>query len=235
MSQVAAAVERWRSVTLTDEQIVERVRAGETALFEVLMRRYNQRLYRVVRGVLRDEAETEDVMQQAYVNAFQHLDQFASRSKFATWLTKIALYEAFARVRKSSRYEPVCPTVGEESEETIMLRLESAGPTPERLAFASELRSLLESSIDALPPGYRTVFVMREVEAMSTAETAECLEINEDAVKTRLHRARAMLQRDLYQRAGLAAPDALHFHLSRCDRVVDRVFGALARAHGSGT
>jgi RNA polymerase sigma-70 factor (ECF subfamily) len=215
--------------SLTDEEVASRVQDGEPALFELLMRRYNQRLYRVARAILRDAAEAEDVMQQAYVNAYAHLGQFSGRSKFVTWLTRIAIHEALARVRRRARGGTGSMAEPEPAPETA---LASPLPDPERQAFAGELRTLLEEEIDALPEAYRMVFVMREVEGLSTLETAECLDLGEEAVKTRLHRARAMLRDALYDRAGIEAPSSFSFHLSRCDRIVDGVFRRLNALEG---
>jgi RNA polymerase sigma factor, sigma-70 family len=133
------------------------VRAGETGLFEVIMRRYNQRLYRVARSILRDDAEAEDVTQQAYVNAYRHLDQFANRATFSTWLTKIAVHDALARARRRGRFNE--QEVDDDWDGDTMGALTSPGPDPERQAFAGELRALLESAIEALPEHYRAVFV----------------------------------------------------------------------------
>ena len=211
-----------KNLPISDEEVVQRVRAGETGLFEVVMRRYNQRLYRVARAILRDDVEAEDVIQQAYVNAYLHLEQFENRASFSTWLTKIAVYEALARARRRGRFEQT-DTIHDGDDET-MDALKSRGPDPERQAFIGELHALLESAIEALPGHYRAVFVMREVEGMSTAETAECLEITEETAKTRLHRARLLLREDLYQRAGVVSAAAFPFQAPRCDRVVATVF-----------
>ena len=202
----------------TDEEVVKRVLGGETALYEILMRRYNQRLYRVARSILRNDAEAEDVMQDAYVRAYQHLNQFAGEAKFSTWLTKIAVYEALARSRRAARY----------SDGEVMAKITTDTPDPERQAYDRELRTVLEGAIDALPEPYRLVFVLRSVEGLSVAETAGCLEIGVEAVKTRLHRARSLLRKDLEQRAGLVTAQAFPFHLSRCDRVVAGVFRKIA-------
>lgn len=219
----AAERPEWRA--LSDDEVVRRVLAGDGPLFEVLMRRYNQRLYRVARAILRDDAEAEDVMQQAYVEAYSHLGQFAGRAMFSTWLTKIAVYEALARVRRRRRDASGTPVL--DSEEDAMSRVKSTAPDPEQQALQGEHRLLLESAIEALPTAYRSVFMLREVEGMSTAEVAECLGLREDAVKTRLHRARALLREELYERAGVATASAFSFHLSRCDRVVSAVFAQL--------
>jgi len=220
-----SGVERSEWKVLSDDDVVRRVLAGETALFEALMRRYNQRLYRVARAILRDDSEAEDVMQHAYVQAYTHLGQFAGRSSFATWLTRIAVHEALARARRRRRDLPTHPLA--EPGEEAMVTLKSEDPNPEQLALQGELCALLESSIEGLPVAYRSVLVLREVEGLSTAETADCLEITEDAVKTRLHRARALLREELFERAGIAAATAFSFHLSRCDRIVATVFQRL--------
>jgi RNA polymerase sigma-70 factor (ECF subfamily) len=206
---------------ISDEEVVRRVKAGETGLFEVVMRRYNQRLYRVARAILRDDGEAEDVTQQAYVNAYRHLDQFAGRATFSTWLTRIAVHEALARARRRGRFEDTQMAQDLDGETTSALK--SSGPDPERQAFAGELRGLIEAAIDALPEHYRAVFVMRDVEGMSTAESAACLDITEDTAKTRLHRARMLLRETLHRRAGIQSAAAYSFEAPRCDRLVAAV------------
>jgi RNA polymerase sigma-70 factor (ECF subfamily) len=211
-----------RNLPISDEEVVRRVRAGETGLFEVVMRRYNQRLYRVARAILRDDAEAEDVTQQTYVNAYRHLDQFAGRAMFSTWLTRIAVHESLARARRRGRFDQ--QEAVDDSNGNTMNTLKSTGPDPERQAFAGELRALIESAIETLPEHYRSVFVMRDVEGMSTAESAECLDITEETAKTRLHRARMLLRDALFERAGLESAAAFSFEAPRCDRVVAAVF-----------
>jgi RNA polymerase sigma-70 factor (ECF subfamily) len=208
---------------LSDEDVVRRIRRGETPLFEILMRRYNQRLFRVARAIVRDDAEAEDVLQQAYVNAYAHLDQFAGTARFATWLTRITTYEAFARLRRRGRQQETHMGEGEDA----MDGFPTLQPSPEREAFAGELRRALEASLDALPEAYRTIFVLRDVEGLSTAEAAECLEVSEEVVKTRLHRARALLREDLFDRAGLSARTVFSFDGERCDRIVAVVLARL--------
>lgn len=231
MATAAGTGERPEWKALGDEDLVARILAGDGPLFEALMRRYNQRLYRVARAILRDAAEAEDVMQQAYVQAYTHLAQFGGRAKFSTWLTKIAVYEALGRVRRRSRDGRAGGAASDAAEEADpMSRLESATPDPEQQAAHGELRQLLERAIEALPESYRSVVVLRDVEGLSTAETADCLGLREDAVKTRLHRARALLRDALYASAGVTAPSAFSFHRTRCDRVVAAVFARLALA-----
>ncbi|WP_373048844.1 RNA polymerase sigma factor [Vulgatibacter sp.] len=202
-----------------DETIVRRVLAGEVDLFEILMRRHNQRIYRAVRSILRDENEVEEVMQQAYVSAFEHLAQFQGSARLSTWLTRIAVHEAFGWLRKGRRL--VAIDGGAEMEP-------AQGASPEQRAADREMVGWLEAAIDELPEGYRTVFVLREVEALSTAEAAEALELSEDAVKQRLHRAKAMLREQLAARMEANASGAFLFEAPRCNRVVA---GVLARIH----
>jgi RNA polymerase sigma-70 factor (ECF subfamily) len=204
----------------TDQDVIAQVLAGNTALFELLMRRYNERLFRVARAIVRDEAEAEDVMQQAYLNAFTHLDQFNGTAQFSTWLIRIAVHEALARVRRQGRYEALDAGDGL-SAELFMERTTTFDP--ERLASSVELRSLLEASIDRLPDGMREVFMLREVEGLNTLETASCLEVSEDVVKTRLSRARATLRRAILDRTGTSMREVFRFYRPRCDRVVAAV------------
>jgi len=202
----------------SDDEIVERVLGGETALFELLMRRYNQRLYRVTRTILGDEAEAEDVTQDAYVRAFEHLDQFAGRARFSTWLTRIALHEASARLRRRGRQIDI---------EESMPTLASPAAGPEQRAADHELGQAIEAAVDALPRVYGSVFMLREVEGLSTAETAACLDINGETVKTRLHRARALLRNHITARIGVAARETFQFAGARCDRTVAAVMARI--------
>jgi RNA polymerase sigma-70 factor, ECF subfamily len=212
----------------TDSELVRRIRAGDRAQFETLMRRHNQRLYRAARAVMGDESEIEDIMQQAYMNAFAHLDAFESRSQFSTWLTRIALNEAFARRRSRRRTRSVDETADEPvARGEPMNAVMSPQPDPERQAYASELHRVLERAVDGLPDTYRLAFMLRDVEGLSTVETGEALGLREEAVKTRLHRARAMIRRSVTAQIGGVAADAFHFHAVRCDRVVRAVLEAL--------
>jgi len=219
----ALAGESARNHPLADAEVVKRVLAGDTALFEVLMRRHNGRIYRAVRSIVRDDVETEDVMQQAYVSAYAHLDQFAGAASVATWLTKIAVNEALARVRTRGRFVAVDPSAQDE-------RPMSELSNPERRMASRELGGLLESAIDRLPEGYRSVFVLREVEGLSTAETAECLALTQELVKVRLHRAKARLRDDIFARVGSTAGELFQFQAPRCDRVVAAVFDRIDAA-----
>ena len=215
--------------TLSDAEVVRRVQAGESALFEILMRRHNQRIYRTARAIVKDEDEVEDVMQQAYINAFTHLHQFEERSQFSTWLTRITLNEAFGRRRKTHRTESLTAMSagGQEEGGELMHSLTSPDANPEQQTYAGELRGALEEAIDRLPEIYRAVFMLRDVDGMSTNESAKALGLAEATVKTRLHRARATIRRFLTARIGEVATHTFPFPASRCDRVVTAVLSSL--------
>jgi len=206
---------------ITDEELVQRIVNGDAALFEILMRRHNQRIYRAVRAVLRADDDAEDVMQQAYLNAYQHLHQFAGDAQFSTWLTRIAVNEALGRRRKRTR------ALDQGTEDVDISLVESSTPDPEQQASHSELRDVMEREVAALPDAFRVVVVMRDIEGLSTSETAACLGISEDLVKQRLHRARAMLRENLYQRAGVTLASLFAFGNARCDRVVAAVMARI--------
>jgi RNA polymerase sigma-70 factor (ECF subfamily) len=202
----------------TDEQVIARVLAGEARLFELIMRRHNERLYRAVRSILRDESETEDAMQAAYLHAFAHLGDFQGRAAFSTWLTRIAIHEAFARRRRLLR------SVAAEDEPELIAQTRS----PEEGATDQEHRRILTRAIDSLPEHFRTVFVLRQVQELSIEETAQCLDLPPATVKTRLHRARALLRRKLLAQVEPAERNAFPFEAPRCDRVVAAVLAKIA-------
>ena len=195
---VLSAVEQAAVTGSSDEELVVRILAGEVLLFEIIMRRHSQKLYRVARGILRDGGEAEDVMQAAYVRAYQHLSQFAGKAKFSTWLTRIAVHEALNRLEDRARIRYIEEMSGPESPASEMVS--SRDPNPEQCVSSREHACVLETAVQALPPKYRVVVMMRDLEEMSVAETAACLDITEENVKIRLHRARAMLRHAIYAR-----------------------------------
>lgn len=217
---------------MKDEEVVQRVLTGETELFEIIMRRYNQRLYRVARAVLRNDDDAEDVMQDAYVRAYEHLYQFAGKAAFATWLTRIALHEALARKKRRGRTDELDAL--QEVKGDSMPMLKSSSPGPEEETAQNQMRHLLEDAIQSLPESYRVVVVLREVEELDVAETAATLGVSEAVVKTRLHRAHAMLRRDLHSRARGRVSDLYAFHAVRCDRVVKAVFDRIHKKQQAG-
>lgn len=205
---------------LGDEEIVARVLRGEKELFEILVRRHNQRVYRGARAILRNDDEAEDVMQDAYVRAYRNLAQFRGDAKFSTWLTRIAVNEALGRLRGNARFTDL--------EEVPMAKMTTPEAGPERSAAAGEVRALLERGMERLSDHQRAVYVLRDVEEMSTEDTAISLGLTQDNVKILLHRARRQLRQFLLTKAGGDAPNLLQFHLSRCDRVTARVMDAIA-------
>lgn len=222
------------SAGLADPELVARVRAGETGLFEVVMRRYNRRLFRVAWSILLDEGEAEDVVQDTYVRAYLHLDQFAGRASFATWLTRIAVYEASARRKRRRRQVPLEALAAREKEALMAKGTESPASGEDRV-LSRDLRAVLERAVAALPSPYREVFVLREVEELSTQETAEALGVSRTAAKVRLFRAKRHLRGEVERLLGAgAAGQLLAFAGERCDRVVARVLARSgARAAGS--
>jgi len=204
------------SEILNDDEIIARILRGEKDLYSIIVRRYNQRLYRIGMSIINDDAEVEDAMQVAYINAYENLGKFAFRSSFPTWLTRILINECLLRLKKRKK----TISMNDENAENVMDQNKDP-QTPVSVTVNSELRSILNDAISRLPEIYRTVFVMREIENMNVAETKECLNISEVNVKVRLNRAKAML-RDLLS-VQYTKDDILQFHLSRCDRMVDVV------------
>jgi RNA polymerase sigma-70 factor (ECF subfamily) len=220
------------SASLTDEDVIAAVLSGHLPLFELLMRRYNQRLFRVARAITRSDHEAEDVVQDAWVRAFSHLEQCADRTRAAQWLTRICANEALRRVRRTARLVDIAtPEDGDGGSEGLhVMALSSQGPSPEDGASDREMAHLLERAIDDLPEAFRLVFVLRAVEQLSSAETAACLGIPEETVKTRLFRARALLREDLVRRIEAGARSAFSFDGARCDRIVAAVLGRVGPA-----
>jgi len=202
---------------VSDEVLVDRILRGQKLLFAVLMRRYNQRLFRVARAIIRDNHEAEDVVQHAYVAAYDNLASYRGGAKFGTWLTRITINEAYGRMRKNKRQFSVLE--GGDSSSV-------SNSDPEAEAYRSELATLLEGHIDELAENLRLVFVLREVQELNTKETAVVLDTTEEVVRIRLHRARQQLQERLSE-AVIAAPEAFHFDGERCDRILRNVLSAL--------
>ncbi|HEX2225102.1 MAG TPA: RNA polymerase sigma factor [Thermoanaerobaculia bacterium] len=218
---------------LSDEEVVARVLAGDTSLFEILMRRYNQRLFRVARAILADDAEAEDVMQEAYVRAFRELSGFRGDARFATWLTRIACHEALARARKRRRLVSLDPG-GSPAARTGATTGAPPDPpdasSPEREMENRELQAILQAAVEALPDPLRAVFCLREIEGLSTEQTAEALGLTVENVRVRLHRARLSLRQTLDARIGREVRRLYLFDGRRCDRVVEGVFARLLEA-----
>jgi RNA polymerase sigma-70 factor (ECF subfamily) len=208
-----------------DHELIAQVRNGEAAAFEKLMRRYNQRVFRAARSVLRDDAEAQDVVQETFVRAFRHLQDFEERSSVGTWLTRIAVNEAFSRLRRSRLFGSLDSETNQQ--EGGSYSVESNQPGPEDQASSRELRSVLIAAIDSLPEQLRTVFMLREIEGLSTLETSEVLQLSAEAVRVRFHRARLALRRQVEKQVGEEVQGLFTFAGTRCDATVKEVFRKL--------
>lgn len=203
---------------LTDTEIIDRILSGQTSLFEVLMRRYNERLFRIQRSYISDEEAVKDTLQQTYLKAFKNLDSFKGDSQFSTWITRIAINEALKYLNKQNRYSRIHDLNEDipQNSHTVDTR-----NTPEKDMIQSDFRGLLEDAVDQLSPKYRSVYMLREVEQINTKETADCLDISRSNVKVRLHRAKKMVRKELERK--VADTDIFNFKGLRCDRMVLQV------------
>lgn len=201
---------------MSDEEIVERVVNGEQRLYEQLMRKYNSRMYRISMSIINDDKEAEDIMQTAYINAYRQLKSFKGRSGFGTWLTRILIYESLLHRKRKLKLQKV-----------LMEKPDNDyhNDTPLTGLMNKELKGLIESAVAKLPEKYRMVFVMREIQEMSTTETMDALNLGESNVKIRLSRAKEMLRSELLS---YWQPQQLfEFNLLRCDVVVDFVMRSI--------
>lgn len=208
---------------LPDSEVVRRVMEGEKELYEILMRRNNQKLYRVIRTYLKEEHEVEDAMQNTYLKAYMKLHQFKAEAQFSTWLIRIGINEALARLRQKEKL-----TLAPQDDMLTynVLQLPDANHmNPESGTIHKEMQQLLEKAIDALPEKYKVVYILREVEEMSTSEITQCLNISESNLKVRLHRAKASLKESLFELS--ATRQVYNFGSGRCDRMVEKVMKAL--------
>ena len=208
-------------------ELVARAAHGDSAAFEALMRRYNRMLFRTARAILRDDAEAEDALQEAYIQAYRALGTFRGEAELSTWLARIVANEALQRLRKHARRAEIVPLQPSADAELEQVSDTQTDKAPELGAARAEMRRLLESQIDALPDPYRAVFMLRAVEELSVEETAAVLDLEPATVRTRLFRARSMLREALAQKIDLACEDAFSFAGERCDRVVARVLARL--------
>ncbi|MES2536968.1 MAG: RNA polymerase sigma factor [Pseudomonadota bacterium] len=221
-------------IDLSDAELAQRIAAHDHHAFELLMRRYNQSLYRTARSILKDDAEAEDIVQDAYLLAYRRIGQFRGDAKLSTWLTRIVVNEAIAKSRKSKRRAEVIRLDGDMEwiNEAAEVDMDAGAPeSPELAAMRGQARHLLEKTIDRLPDAFRTVFVLRAVEEMSSEEVAVCLDIPEATVRTRFFRARSLLREALAREMDGALEDAFSFDGERCDRIVAGVMERLGNSH----
>jgi RNA polymerase sigma-70 factor (ECF subfamily) len=213
---------------LPDAELARRVAGGETAAFEALMRRHNRMLFRTARAILRDDAEAEDALQEAYLQAYRAIGTYRGEAKLSTWFARIVANEALMRLRKHARRAEIVPLQSSALLEGVdQIPDTDMDKTPERTAQRLELRRLLEANIDALPDDYRVVFVLRAVEEMPVEETAAVLGIPAATVRSRLFRARSLLREALAAKIDLACEDAFAFAGERCDRIVANVMSQI--------
>ena len=215
-----------------DPSLAARVATGDRMAFEALMRRHNGRLFRVARAILKDDADAEDALQEAYLEAYRHIAGFKGQASLVTWLTRIVINQSLMRLRRHRRDRVVVrfsDRMADEPERPDEEVMDETAESPVAAAVRAEARRMLERRIDELPVAFRTVFVMREVDEMSVEETAECLSIPAATVRSRLFRARALLREKLARDMDRATGDVFGFDGDRCDRVVARV---LAGTHG---
>jgi RNA polymerase sigma-70 factor (ECF subfamily) len=214
-----------------DADLAGRLRNGDAAAFHILMQRYNQRLFRLARGILRDPSDAEDAVQDAYVLAFTHMDQFREAASLATWLSRIVLNEAFRRLRQRRNMSELDGnddfTGGSPIAQVIPFPSAQTPTNPEEDVARAEIRRVLERAIDNLPDMFRVVFILREIEQMSVEETAACLDIPADTVKTRLHRARRLLGHSLRHQLLPNLTGVFPFGGERCSRIVAKVLERL--------
>jgi RNA polymerase sigma-70 factor (ECF subfamily) len=215
---------------LPDSEIVRRIVLGDQDAFVLLMRRYNQTLYRTARSILRDDAEAEDAVQEAYILAYRAMGTYRGEAKLSTWLIRIVVNEAIARSRKRSRRAEIIQLSGEPEKDSPAAEVNMNDATPEQpehAALRAESRRLLEGKIDALPDAFRTVFVLRALEELTVEETAATLGIAEATVRTRFFRAKGLLREALAREIDFAHGDAFAFAGGRCDRIVATVLQRL--------
>jgi RNA polymerase sigma-70 factor, ECF subfamily len=218
-----------RNEPLNDSALIARILSGENAAFAPLMRRYNRALYRTARSIVKDDAEAEDALQEAYLQAYRSLSKFRAESKLLTWLTRIVVNEAVARLRKSRRRAEIIRLDCDMDQDQNQNQEQFAGGNtpdsgqieqPEQAAMRAETRRLLEKKLDELPEAFRTVFVLREMEEMSVEEVGAALGIPEATVRTRHFRGRSMLRESLSREMDSALDQAFSFDGERCDRIV---------------
>ncbi len=213
-----------------DASLARRIAQRDRGAFATLMRRYNRRLYRVARATLHDEAEAQDALQEAYLRAYRSIEQFRGEAALSTWLTRLVLNECLARLRRDARRQNVVPLVRSNTETAMASTPAPECEQPEKSAGVAQMRALLERKLDELPEHFRTVFVLRSVEELSVEETAQCLDIPPETVRTRHFRAKSLLREALAQEIDLAERDVFEFGGEHCDRTVANVLQLLGPA-----
>lgn len=210
--------------TLDDSQVVSRILLGETALFEILMRRYNQKLYRIIHGYFTHDDDIEDIMQETYMRAFEKLEQYRHESAFSTWLIRIGINTALMRLRAKERQN--LSMTGYANEVSLLQKNHTRQYADSKM-IEDEMKGLLEKAIDNLPEKYKVVYIMKHIEGMELEEIAQCLQITENNVKVRLHRAKNHLKERLLHLCSDA--EIFNYGNTRCDNLVQQVMGKILK------
>ena len=206
---------------IPDSEVVKRIVSGEKELYEILMKRNNQKLYRIIRSYIKGEQEIEDIMQNTYLKAYEKLYQFKHSSEFSTWLIRIGINEALAHLKTKGKIFHINGQLNDFENDTVFHMKNRSQFNPEKKIIQQEARQFIESAIDDLGPKYKTVYMMREVEGMSIDEISECLSLSNSNVKVRIHRAKAILKEKLYELT--LNNDVFEFGFNRCDNMVENV------------
>jgi RNA polymerase sigma-70 factor (ECF subfamily) len=209
--------------------LTRRVASGDRAAFELLMRRYNRRLYRLARAALRDDCEAKDALQEAYLSAYRAIGSFRGEATLSTWLSRLVLNECGIRRRRSARRQDIIPFISSQASATETENVADDGEGPDRAAARTQMRGILESKVGGLPEALRVVFVLRSVEELTVAETAETLGITQETVRMRHFRAKGLLREALAREIDLAESDLYLFGGTHCDAVVASVLAKLPR------
>ncbi|WP_097045613.1 RNA polymerase sigma factor [Flagellimonas pacifica] len=207
---------------LSESEIIKRILSGEKELYEILLRRNNQKLFRVIRSYIKDGSEIEDIMQNTYLKAFEKLYQFKHSSSYGTWLIRIGINEVLARLKEKEKVVNLYQRPSEVKQNSILEIPDKNQLNPEKRIIRNEAKQFLENAIDSLSLKYRTVYMLREIEEMSINEISECLDVSKSNVKVRLHRAKNMLKERLYELTA-NKEDVFGFGFSRCDNITDSV------------
>lgn len=215
-----AQTERSHAIPDDDVSVAQRIAGGDRFAFELLMRRYNRRLYRLARATLHDQAEAQDALQEAYLRAYRSIEQFRGEAALATWLTRLVLNECLGRLRRAARRQNVVPIVRSNTDVAMEATAAPESEQPDNSLGLAQMRALLERKLDELPENFRVVFVLRSVEELSVEETAQCLDIPQETVRSRHFRAKSMLREALAQQIDLAERDVFEFGGEHCDRTV---------------
>lgn len=221
MSMEAIQINDFNNEKIKESEVIKRILGGEKELYELLVRRNNQKLYRVIRSYLKEEAEVEDVMQNSYIKAYTKLYQFKLESSFSTWLIRIGINESLARLKQNGKLYPLYQSSDDFNGSTMIEIPDNKQLNPQEKMIRKESKDILENAIDQLDPKYRTAYILREVEEMSIKEIADAMNLTEVNVKVRLHRSREMLKEILYKIS--TEKDVFEFGFSRCDRITENV------------